>query len=103
MIPITTETGISTIAFALKEPLDGYGEVTAELAMDSTCRCLIIISFSPKPYRYIGKTNAAAYELYKIFGEVNGQSLPLGFIFTTMTDGSATAGTKQRMLAEALA
>jgi len=43
------------------------------------------------------------HELYEIFGEANGQSLPLGFIFTAMTDGSATAGTKQRMLAEALA
>ena len=103
MIPITPEAGISTIAFAFKEPLNGYGDATAEIAMDSTCRHLIIVSFSPKHYRYLGKTNAAAYELYGIFGEANGQSLPLGFIFTTMTDGSATVGTKQRMLAEALA
>jgi hypothetical protein len=41
--------------------------------------------------------------LYGFFGEANGQSLPLGFIFTTMTDGSASAGAKQRMLVEALA
>jgi len=61
MIPITPETGISTIAFALKEPLDGYGKAIAEIAMDSTCRCLIIISFSPKPYRYLGKTNALGF------------------------------------------
>jgi hypothetical protein len=50
----------------------------------------------------IGKTNAAAYELYGIFGEANGQSLPLGFVFTTMTDGSASTGAKQRMLTETL-
>jgi hypothetical protein len=42
MIPITPEAGISTIAFALKEPLDGYSKVTAELSMDSTCGSLSI-------------------------------------------------------------
>ncbi|KIM80510.1 hypothetical protein PILCRDRAFT_26084, partial [Piloderma croceum F 1598] len=84
-IPITPEPGISTIAFALKEPIDSYGGKTAELAMDSTW-----------------KTNAAAYELYGFFGEANGRSLPLGFIFTAMTDGSATKHAKQRMLAESL-
>jgi len=42
MLPITPEAGISTIAFALKEPLDGYGNMTAELAMDSTCGSLSI-------------------------------------------------------------
>lgn len=34
--------GISTIAFAVKKPLDGYGEATAEVAMDSTCEYFIM-------------------------------------------------------------
>ncbi|KAF7978602.1 hypothetical protein HWV62_45332 [Athelia sp. TMB] len=85
IIPLTAETGISTIAFAFKEVLDGYGSETAEIAMDSTW-----------------KTNAASYELFGFFGEANGQSLPLGFIFTTMTDGSAKPGAKERMLTETL-
>jgi len=38
MIPIVQEMGISTIAFALKEPLDSYGGSVAEIAMDSTCK-----------------------------------------------------------------
>ena len=38
MIPIVQEAGISTIAFALKEPLDSYGGSVAEIAMDSTCK-----------------------------------------------------------------
>jgi hypothetical protein len=46
--------------------------------------------------------NAAGYELFGFFGEANGQSLPLGFIFTKMTDGSAKSGAKQRILIEAL-
>src|SRR5882724_12527542 len=54
--------------------------------MDSTCRYLIIVSFSPRHYHYLGKTNAAAYELYGIFGEANGQSLPLGFIYIHHND-----------------
>jgi len=53
-------------------------------------------------YVMLGKTNAAAYELYGFFGEANGWSLPLGFIFTAMTDGSATEHAEQRMLAESL-
>ena len=39
--------------------------------------------------------NATGYELFGFFGEANGQSLPLGFIFTKMTDGSAKSGAKQ--------
>jgi len=38
MIPIVQEMGISTIAFALKEPLDSYGGSVVEIAMDSTCK-----------------------------------------------------------------
>jgi len=101
-IPITPEPGISTIAFALKEPIDSYGGRTAELAMDSTCGPLLLFMMIVT-YIAQGKTNAAAYELYGFFGEANGRSLPLGFIFTAMTDGSATEHAKQRMLAESLA
>jgi hypothetical protein len=35
MIPTTPENG--TIAFALKDAVDGYGMKVAEVAMDSTC------------------------------------------------------------------
>jgi hypothetical protein len=45
-----------------------------------------------RTHLHLGKTNAAGYELYGFFGEANGQSLPLGFIFTKMTDGSAKPG-----------
>lgn len=38
MIPTTAEDGISTIAFALKDAVDGYGAKVAEIAMDSTCK-----------------------------------------------------------------
>ena len=40
----------------------------------------------------------AGYELYGLIGEANGQALPLGFIFTMMTDGSAKKGAKECML-----
>ena len=36
--------------------------------------------------------------MYGLIGKANGQALPLGFIFTAMTDGTATKGAKQRML-----
>ena len=38
MIPTTAEDGISTIAFALKDAVDGYGAKVAEIATDSTCK-----------------------------------------------------------------
>ena len=38
MIPLVQETGILTIAFALKKPLDSYGRSVVEIAMDSTCK-----------------------------------------------------------------
>jgi hypothetical protein len=37
ILPITIEDGISTLAFAFKEPLDKYGGEVLEVAMDSTC------------------------------------------------------------------
>ena len=40
----------------------------------------------------------AGYELYGLIGEANGQALPVGFIFTTMTDGSAEKRAKECML-----
>jgi hypothetical protein len=40
-IPITIEDGISAIAFFFKETLDGYGEKTLEVAMDSTCELIL--------------------------------------------------------------
>ena len=42
------------------------------------------------------------YELYGIVGEVNGQALLLAFTFTCSTDGTATPGTKDRMLQKVL-
>lgn len=97
-IPIVEESGISTIAFAFKEVVDAYGDRTEEVAMDSTCTSAQIFAMSLQDWIYLGKTNAAGYELYGLIGEANGQALPLGFIFTAMTDGTATKGAKQRML-----
>ena len=37
-----------------------------------------------------------------MIAEANGEALPLGFMFTAMTDGSATKGVKQCMLEEVL-
>ena len=37
MITTTSKDGISTIAFVLKDAVDGYGTKVAEVAMDSTC------------------------------------------------------------------
>jgi hypothetical protein len=41
-ISITTENGISAIAFAFKEPLDSYREETLEVAMDSMCKLVVL-------------------------------------------------------------
>ncbi|KZT21979.1 hypothetical protein NEOLEDRAFT_1150272 [Neolentinus lepideus HHB14362 ss-1] len=85
IIDVTWEKGITVMAFALKELVAIFGAETAELAMDSTW-----------------KTNAVAYELYAIVSEANCQALPMGFVLTAMTDGSATKGAKERMLTETL-
>ena len=39
-LSITTEDGISALAFVFKEPLDQYGEEVLEVGMDSTCEHL---------------------------------------------------------------
>jgi MULE transposase domain. len=48
-----------------------------------------------------GKTNALGYELYSVVAEVNGQGIPVAFIFTT-SDGTAEEGAKERMLQDLL-
>ena len=51
------------------------------------------------PYLTISvKTNATGYELYSLIDEANGQVLPIGFILTAMTDGTAEKGAKEHML-----
>jgi hypothetical protein len=64
-LPPTLEPGISTIAFALKEPIDSYGGKTAELAMDLTCESQLPFAMIIT-YVTLEKTNAAAYELAHI-------------------------------------
>jgi hypothetical protein len=49
----------------------------------------------------LGKTNAAAYELYAAVGEANGCSLPLAFIFT-QTTAEAEPNAKDRLLVQVL-
>ena len=49
----------------------------------------------------IGKTNALGYELYSAVAEVNGQGIPIAFIFTT-SDGTTEEGVKERMLRDLL-
>jgi hypothetical protein len=51
---------------------------------------------------WTGKTNALEYELYAVVAEVNGQTLPFAFVFTTSTDGTAAEGAKDRMLQHVL-
>ncbi|EPQ53499.1 hypothetical protein GLOTRDRAFT_44802, partial [Gloeophyllum trabeum ATCC 11539] len=85
MINVEQEPGIEVMAFSLKELVETYGAQTAELAMDSTW-----------------KTNVASYELYALVGEANCQALPMGFVLTAITDGSATKGTKKWMLTQIL-
>lgn len=41
IIPIQPEDGMSTIVFGFREILDDYGKDIKEIAMDSTCMCLI--------------------------------------------------------------
>lgn len=43
-------------------------------------------------------TNSAGYEVTTVVAEANGQAVPLGFIFTTVTDRSAATGAKKRVL-----
>lgn len=43
-------------------------------------------------------TNAAGYEVTAVIAEGNGQAVPLGFIFTAATDGTAARGAKKRVL-----
>ena len=38
IIPTHEESGVSIIAFALKEIVDKYGAEVTEIAMDSTCK-----------------------------------------------------------------
>ncbi|KAF7344983.1 SWIM-type domain-containing protein [Mycena venus] len=83
-IPIRSEPGIHSIAFAFKEVLDGWAKENEELAMDLTWR-----------------TNAAQYELYAFVGEANGQAMPFVFLFTVST-GDAAEGAKTRMLGDVL-
>ncbi|KAG6848311.1 hypothetical protein H0H93_001313, partial [Arthromyces matolae] len=85
VIPLAQEDGMNTIAFALREILDRYGDEIEELAMDSTW-----------------KTNALGYELYAILGEANGQGIPVAFAFTTSTDGTAPEGAKDRMMKQVI-
>ena len=49
----------------------------------------------------IGETNALGYELYSAVAEINGQGIPVAFIFTT-SDGTADEGAKERMLQDLL-
>ncbi|KAJ7712996.1 hypothetical protein B0H16DRAFT_1341846 [Mycena metata] len=42
IIPIRQEEGLHCIAFGFKEVLDGWAEQNEELAMDSTCKIMII-------------------------------------------------------------
>ncbi|KAJ3712347.1 hypothetical protein DFJ43DRAFT_973541, partial [Lentinula guzmanii] len=72
--------GVTAIAFTFKEILDGLGNEIEEVLMDSTW-----------------KTNALGYELFSIVGEVNGQAIPLAFMFITLNK-EASEGTKELVL-----
>ncbi|KIY68664.1 hypothetical protein CYLTODRAFT_252877 [Cylindrobasidium torrendii FP15055 ss-10] len=80
VFPITPRENASAIAFGFKEVLTGLGETVEEVLMDSTW-----------------KTNALGYELYSIVAEMNGQAVPLAFMFVTLLE-SAQEGTKGALL-----
>ncbi|KAG9022921.1 hypothetical protein FS837_006091, partial [Tulasnella sp. UAMH 9824] len=85
IVALHAEPGMLAIAFALKEPLEEWGEETAEIAFDGTFN-----------------TNSAQYEISGLIAEGNGQGIPLGFIYTTGTDGTAKTGAKMRLLIDFL-
>ncbi|KAG8938810.1 hypothetical protein FRC04_007517 [Tulasnella sp. 424] len=85
IVALHAEPGMSAIAFSLKEPLEEWGEETAEIAFDGTFN-----------------TNAAHYEISGLIAEGKGQGIPLGFIYTVGTDGTAKTGAKMRLLIDFL-
>ncbi|KAG8900052.1 hypothetical protein FRC00_000052 [Tulasnella sp. 408] len=85
IVALRAEPGMSAIAFSLKEPLEEWGEETAEIAFDGTFN-----------------TNSAHYEISALIAEGNGQGIPLGFIYTVGTDGTAKTGAKKRLLIDFL-
>jgi hypothetical protein len=44
IISMPTEDGISSLAFSFKNILEDYGEEIVELAMDSTCEVIFLLS-----------------------------------------------------------
>lgn len=103
LIALREEPGTAAIAFALKEPMKEWAHETAEIAFDGTCK-RTSGSGPTTTYRHppslTVNTNAAGYELSALVAEGNGQAIPLGFIFTTSTDGTATTGAKHRLLVD---
>ncbi|KAG9044495.1 hypothetical protein FS837_008065 [Tulasnella sp. UAMH 9824] len=85
LVALHSEPGMSALAFALKDPLERWGDETAEIAFDGTFN-----------------TNAAHYEISGLLAEGNGQGIPIGFIYTCGTDGTATRGAKMRLLVDFL-
>ena len=49
-----------------------------------------------------GNTNALNYELFAAIAEAHGQGVPLAFLFTTSTDGTAAPGAKSHALQDFL-
>ncbi|KIO16324.1 hypothetical protein M407DRAFT_86142 [Tulasnella calospora MUT 4182] len=47
-------------------------------------------------------TNSAHYEISALVAEGNRQGIPLGFIYTVGTDGTAKTGAKMRLLIDFL-
>ncbi|KIO19459.1 hypothetical protein M407DRAFT_39171, partial [Tulasnella calospora MUT 4182] len=85
VIAIHAEPSMAAIGFALKEPLELWGEETAEIAFDGTFN-----------------TNSAHYDISGLVAEGNGQGIPIGFIYTTAMDGTAKTGAKLRLLIDFL-
>ncbi|KAK1225757.1 hypothetical protein PQX77_011288 [Marasmius sp. AFHP31] len=84
IIPIREIEGTSAVAFGFEEILNEVMDCTEEIAVDSTW-----------------KTNALGYELYAVITEVNGEAIPLSFMFTTQ-DQTAPEGSKDLLLRDLL-
>jgi len=87
MIPTTAEDGISTIAFALKHAVDGYGAKVAEIAMDSTCKPPVDTKTHETDCYLREDKRRWVWAIWCDSGRLMAKHHPLGFMFTAMTEG----------------
>jgi hypothetical protein len=104
VIKFAPEPGMVAIGFAMKRALEVVGDEVTEAALDGTCICLKLCFWLGADDSGIVNTNSSNLELSALIAEVNGQGIPLGFLFTghdTAKEASTirpTSGAKARLL-----